>query len=182
VWKTYCIVKETVKSWKPTFFLNSKFLQMSLAAHFQQTSSNYTIKLNRLVKDQQYPITCAKRDTTRFGPAVLLTIWESENSLKVFLPRRYSEIMTDEDLTNVNSGKEKWNLVYKDKCSQTNGHLLAITGEETDANKWMAFLFFLLHRTDYIYIYICTWLKVCITKYLVFVFYILIPDKQRWGW
>jgi hypothetical protein len=67
---------------------------------------------------------------TRYGPAVRLTIRESENSLKVFLPRRYSEIMTNEDLTNINSGNEKLNLVYKDKCSQTNGHLLAITEEK----------------------------------------------------
>jgi hypothetical protein len=38
--------------------------------------------------------------------------------------------MTDEDLANINSGKEKLNLVYKGTCSQTRGHLLAITGEE----------------------------------------------------
>jgi hypothetical protein len=49
---------------------------------------------------------------------------------KVILPRRYSEIMTDEDLTNINSGKETLNLVYKDKCLQTYGHLLAITEEK----------------------------------------------------
>jgi hypothetical protein len=38
--------------------------------------------------------------------------------------------MTDEDLTNINSGMEKLNLVCKDKCLQTNGHLLAITEEK----------------------------------------------------
>jgi hypothetical protein len=104
---------------------------MSLATRFQQTSSNYIIKVNCLVKDQPYPITRAERCVTRNGPAVLLTIQESENNLKkVFLPRRYSEIMTDEDLTHINSGKEKLNLVYKDKCSQTNCLLLAITEEK----------------------------------------------------
>jgi hypothetical protein len=102
---------------------------MSLAAFFQQTSTDYTINLNCLVKAQPYPITCAERCNTRYGPAVLLTIQESENSLKAFLPRRYSEIMTDEDLTNINSGKEKLYLVYKDNCSQTSGHLFAITGD-----------------------------------------------------
>jgi hypothetical protein len=88
---------------------------MSLATRFQQTSSNYIIKVNCLVKDQPYPITRAERCDTRYGPAVLFTIRESENSFKkVFLPRRYSEIMTDEDLTNINYGEEKLNLVYKD--------------------------------------------------------------------
>jgi hypothetical protein len=62
---------------------------------------------------------------------VLLTIQESENSLKkVFLPLRYSEVMADEDLVDINSGKEKLSLVYKGTCSQTNGQLLAITGKE----------------------------------------------------
>jgi hypothetical protein len=99
------------------FFL--KILQMSLATRFQQTSSNYIIKVNCLVKEQPYPITRAERCDTRYGPAVLLTIRESENSSKkVFLPRRYSKIMTDGDLTNIHYGEEKLNLVrvYKDKC------------------------------------------------------------------
>jgi hypothetical protein len=66
---------------------------------------------------------------------VLLTIRESENGLKkVFLLRQYSEVMTDKDLANINSGKEKLNLIYKGTCSQTSGHLLAITEEEDVKN------------------------------------------------
>jgi hypothetical protein len=115
---------------------------MSLATRFQQTSSNYIIKVNCLVKDQPYPITRAERCHTRYGPAVLLTIRESKNSFKkVFLLRRYSEIMTDEVLTNINSGKEKLNLVYRDKCLQTNGHMLAITEEKLF---WLAFIHYML--------------------------------------
>jgi hypothetical protein len=74
---------------------------MLLATRFQQTTESYTVRLNCLVKNQPYPITCAERLDTRYGPAVLLTIEESENSLKkVFLPRRYSDVMIDDDLEN----------------------------------------------------------------------------------
>jgi hypothetical protein len=87
---------------------------MSLATRFQQTSSSYIIKVNCLVKDQLYPITRAERCDTIYRPAVLLTIRESENSLMhFFLPQRCSEIMTDEDLTNINSGKGKLNTIQR---------------------------------------------------------------------
>jgi hypothetical protein len=104
---------------------------MSLAARFQHTSTSYTIRLSKLVMDQPYMIIRADRCDTRCGPAVLLTIHESENSFKkVFLPRRYGDVMTDEDLTNINSGSKKLCLVYLGTCSQTSGYLLAITGED----------------------------------------------------
>jgi hypothetical protein len=104
---------------------------MSLATRFQQTSSNYVIKVNSLTKNQSYPITHARRCDTWHGLSVLLTIRESKNSLKkVFLPRRYSEIITDGDLTNINSGNKKFGLVYMGACPQTKGHLLAITEEK----------------------------------------------------
>jgi hypothetical protein len=74
---------------------------MSLATRFQQTSESYAIKVNCLVKDQPYPITHAESCDIRYGLSVLLTIRESKNSLKkVFLPRRYIEIMTNKDLEN----------------------------------------------------------------------------------
>jgi uncharacterized protein YbaR (Trm112 family) len=104
---------------------------MSLAARFQQTSESYAIKLVTPFKNQPYPIKKADRCDTRFGPAVLRTIQESENSLrKVFLPGRYSAVMTDDDLTDINSGCIKLSLIYRGVCPQTKGHLLTVTGEE----------------------------------------------------
>jgi hypothetical protein len=87
---------------------------MSLATCSQQTSESYTIKVSCLVKNQPYPITCVERLDTRYGPAVLLPIQESENSLKkVFLPRRHSDVMIDEDLVIINSGNKKiWSSLY----------------------------------------------------------------------
>jgi hypothetical protein len=89
------------------------------------------VKLNSLVKNQPYLITHVDHCNTQDGPTVLLTIKKSENSLKkVFLPQHYSNVMTDEDLANINSKTKQLNLLYKGMCSQTKGYLLAITGEE----------------------------------------------------
>jgi hypothetical protein len=38
--------------------------------------------------------------------------------------------MNDEDLPNFNSRTKKMSLVYRGMCSQTSGHLLAISGQD----------------------------------------------------
>jgi hypothetical protein len=81
------------------------------------------IKVNCLVGDQPYLITCVEHCDTRYGSAVLLIIQKSVNSLKkLFLPRRYSNVIIDEEL-------KTFGLVYMDVCPQMKGYLFAISGE-----------------------------------------------------
>jgi hypothetical protein len=104
---------------------------MALVARFKEASTCYTIKLSSLQNDRPYPISHAERIDTRYGPAVLLSIRDSSFSLKkVFLPRRYSEVMTDDDIADINSGQTKLNLIYRGTCMQTGGHLLALREDE----------------------------------------------------
>jgi hypothetical protein len=51
----------------------------------------------------------------------------------VFLPRRYSEVITDEDIDRFNSNKAKLYLIYRGLCEQTNGFLLSITEDSKAA-------------------------------------------------
>jgi hypothetical protein len=96
-----------------------------------EASTCLTVKIGSLETERPYPIKHAQRVDTRFGPTVLLSIRDSDFTLrKVFLPRRYSEVVSDEDIDCINSGKAKLNLVYKGVCAQTNGLLLPTTGEE----------------------------------------------------
>ena len=107
------------------------WFQMSLAQKFLEASACITVKIGSLDTETPYPIQHAQRIGTRFGPTVLLSIRDSEFTLKkVFLPRRYSEVVTDEDITRINSGRVKLYLIYSGVCAQTNGFLLSITGEE----------------------------------------------------
>jgi hypothetical protein len=83
--------------------------------------------------DRPYPITRAELVDTRFGPTVLLSIRDSAASIKkVFLPRRYSAVETDQDILAINSGTSRLNLIYRGVCPQTNGFLLAIAEEEEE--------------------------------------------------
>jgi hypothetical protein len=79
---------------------------MSLAKRFVEASSCHTIKIVSLDTGKPYPITHAQRVGTRFGPTVLLTLRERELGLKkLFLPRRYGDVITDEDIERFNQGK-----------------------------------------------------------------------------
>ena len=103
---------------------------MSLVTRFQEASTCYTIKIGSLQIDRPYPITYGERIDTRFGPAVLLSIRDSTFSIKkVFLPRRYSEVITDDDIAGINSARTKIYLVYRGTCMQSGGHVLTLREE-----------------------------------------------------
>jgi hypothetical protein len=98
-----------------------------------EASACSTVNFGSLDAQKPYQITHAQSVGTRFGPTVLTSIRESDFALrKEFLPRRYSEVITDEDIERSNQGKLI--LIYNDVgvcvCDQTNGFLLFITGVE----------------------------------------------------
>jgi hypothetical protein len=53
--------------------------------------------------DIPYPIERAEKIKTRYGETILLTLKEStETFIKVFLPKRYGDLFTDDDIKSVN--------------------------------------------------------------------------------
>ena len=58
--------------------------------------------------------------------SVVLTLRSSDtNVVKVFLPPRCSDVVTDADMQSINSGAVDLNLVYKGVCNSTKTYLLA---------------------------------------------------------
>jgi hypothetical protein len=95
-------------------------------------------------------ITRAKRATTRYRPAVLLTICEAEASVKkIFLPRRYGEVMSDKDVESINCGKVKLNLVYKGVS--TNGWLYARNTRKRCLKKNILYVRLILHDKKHLF-------------------------------
>jgi len=45
---------------------------------------------------------------------------------QIFLPRRYSDVITDTDIEQINSNAVFLHLVYRGVCSTRNAYLLAI--------------------------------------------------------
>jgi len=74
-----------------------------------------------------YPIIHTKRVSTKYGPTVLLSLRDSDEKLvQIFLLKRHANLVTDEDMENINSRSIYLNLVYKGICELTRSYLLAI--------------------------------------------------------
>jgi len=101
---------------------------MELSKKFQMATSCHVVKIDSLEIDRKYPVIKAERVTTRFGESILLCIQNSTtlNHFKIFLPKRYAETFTDDDLNAINTEKVKLNLIYKGMCDQTKSFNLAI--------------------------------------------------------
>ena len=77
---------------------------MELDRKFENATSYRSVSVGSLEPDQQYPIVHAERINTRYCQSVLLAILDSPTtSVKVFLPRRYGDVVSDEDLQFINS-------------------------------------------------------------------------------
>ena len=91
------------------------------------TTAYTAVSVSSLEPNTPYPITRAKRLNTKYGVAVVLTLLGPvDSTLQVFLPQRYSEIITDTDLTSINTKAVALSLVYKGVCPATRSYLLAI--------------------------------------------------------
>jgi len=87
---------------------------MDLAKRFEEATAYTLVNLSSLDPKKLYPIVRAKSITTKYGPTVLLSLRVSETSIfQVFLPKRYSDVMSDEDMDNINSKAVSLHLVYK---------------------------------------------------------------------
>jgi hypothetical protein len=87
---------------------------MDLFTRFAQVASSNIVRANTLEVNKRYPITYAQRQETVYGPTVLLTLRTSDSneSVKLFLPKRYGLIFKDEDITKINDGTLSLHLVY----------------------------------------------------------------------
>ena len=100
---------------------------MELDRKFQIATSRRSVTLGSLVPDQQYPIVHEERMNTRYGQSVLFAILDSPTtSVKVFLPRRNSDVFSDEDLQTINSQRVVLYLIHKVTCPKSNSYILEL--------------------------------------------------------
>jgi len=100
---------------------------MDLAIHFEEATTYASVNVTTLEPHNFYPIIRAKRIPKKYGPTVVLTLRVSEtNIFQVFLPKRYSELMSDTDMESINSMAVSLHLVYKGVCESSKSCLLVI--------------------------------------------------------
>ena len=77
---------------------------MDLAKRFEEATAYASVNVTSLEPHKLYPIIRAKRIPTKYVPTVVLTLRISEtNIVQVFLPERYSEVLSDTDMDSINS-------------------------------------------------------------------------------
>jgi len=91
-------------------------------------SSCQQIKIRALKPDTPYPIEGVERDQTKYGETILATLQAEspQTFLKVFLPRRYGVLFSDEDLSHINDKTVSLSLKYLGTHASTNSYILEI--------------------------------------------------------
>jgi hypothetical protein len=86
---------------------------MELFAGFARVSASNINRVNTVEVEKRYPIKYAQRQETIYGPSVLLSLHVGDSDdVKVFLPKRFSLVFEDEDITKITNGTLSLNLVY----------------------------------------------------------------------
>jgi hypothetical protein len=76
---------------------------MAFSQKFLNVVSAAAVSLSRLYIDHRYPVLRAEHVETKFWPTIRLEISEQDDFIvRVFLPRRYSEVFTNEDVIAIN--------------------------------------------------------------------------------
>ena len=100
---------------------------MELAQRFEEVTSSTSVNISSLVINRLYPIVHAKRINTKYVPIVLLSIWDSDEKLvRIFLPKRYASVVSDDDIEKIHSKSVYLNLVFNGSCETERSYLLAI--------------------------------------------------------
>ena len=86
------------------------------------------IKIGALKQNTPYPIERAERVQTKYGETVLMTLRAEspQTFLKVFLPRRYGVLFSDEELQRINERTLPLSLKYLGTLASTNSYILEI--------------------------------------------------------
>ena len=86
---------------------------MDLAQKFDGVTCPTNISVSELDVNLKYRILQGRRQTTRFGPTVILTVKGGNAPVQVFLPRRYSDVFSDTDIEQINSNDVFLHLLFK---------------------------------------------------------------------
>ena len=100
---------------------------MDLPTKFEEAVAYQAVRISSLDVDRRYEIRSAEKVTTKFGPSLALQIKESPfNIVKGFLPKRYSNCFSEDDIADINNQRVKLYLVYNGTCSKTHSYVLSI--------------------------------------------------------
>ena len=99
---------------------------MSLRDSFAQASSSKAINISSL-EEKPYTIVGEERWQTKYGISTLLTIKaSSEDLVRVFLPRPFTNVFSDTDIDMIYGEMIKIDLIYHGAYEKTNAYQLSL--------------------------------------------------------
>ena len=108
-------------------FLVSAADVMDIGLRFDEATAYNTVSVASLEPHKPYPVIRAKRLSTKYGMSVVVTLRKpDDNVVQVFLPQRYSDVVSDADILSINSECTDIKLVYKGVCESSKAFILAI--------------------------------------------------------
>ena len=100
---------------------------MALVTTFNNIKTHSSVKITDLKPQVQYKVLESKKIKTKYGETVSLKLKINEQTASwVFLPKRYTNVFTEIEITNINSGQSKIALEYHGICVNTKAYLLTL--------------------------------------------------------
>jgi hypothetical protein len=84
---------------------------MALSQKFRNVVPGAAVSMSFLYVDHRYPVVHADHAETKYGPTIRLALREQLTISLVLLPKRYSEVFTDEDVTVIKEQTIQYHLV-----------------------------------------------------------------------
>jgi phosphatidylethanolamine-binding protein (PEBP) family uncharacterized protein len=100
---------------------------MDLSRRFEEAStSSQTVSVGSLDQGKKYPFVYARRMACKFGSTVLTLQTSDSAPVQTFLPKRYADVMSDDDILKIQSKDVSLHLVFRGVCETTKAFVLAI--------------------------------------------------------
>jgi hypothetical protein len=88
---------------------------MDIVSRFCEIQNTKIITICDLNLHTDFNVVYASKVNTKFGLSILLTLRKnSEQALKIYLPRRFNPAFKDEDITCINNGQIALIFTYRD--------------------------------------------------------------------
>ena len=98
---------------------------MELDRKFQMAMTCGSVTIGSLHPDRQYFIVHAERVYKRYGQSVLFVILDSPTTtVKMFLSKCYYDVVSEEDIEDINSKRVLLYRIYKETCVKSKSYIL----------------------------------------------------------
>jgi len=100
---------------------------MDLTARFAKVATSNVVSVETLQVGRRYPVTRAQRQETHYGLAILLTLWiDPTKDVKVYLPKRFTDVFLDSDIELINNGNRAYHLVFHGRYPKGRSYKLTL--------------------------------------------------------